>query len=128
MSDARRQAADCQGFTLLEVMIALAIFATLTAAVLSASQFVLKQSTGLEDRLFGAWLADNQLTELRLQAVKSPGQQRMSRRMDQRDWVLQQRVSPAHDPRLLQVEIQVSRDDGSSVVHRTTGWVRQPHE
>ena len=128
MSDAHRQAADCQGFTLLEVMIALAIFATLAAAVLSASQFVLKQSTGLEDRLFGAWLADNQLTELRLQAVKSPGQQRMSRRMDQRDWVLQQRVSPAHDPRLLQVEIQVSRDDGSSVVHRTTGWVRQPHE
>ncbi|MDR6961254.1 general secretion pathway protein I [Pseudomonas brassicacearum] len=128
MSDARRLAADCQGFTLLEVMIALAIFATLSAAVLSASQFVLKQSAGLEDRLFGAWLADNQLTELRLQAVKSPGQQRVSRRMDQRDWVLQQRVTPARDPRLLQVEIQVSRGDGSSVVHRTTGWVRQRHE
>ncbi|AHL31775.1 general secretion pathway protein GspI [Pseudomonas brassicacearum] len=121
-------AADCQGLTLLEVMIALAIFATLAAAVLSASQFVLTQSVGLEERLFGAWLADNQLSELRLQAVKSLGQQRMSRRMDQRDWVLQQQVTPARDPHLLQVEIQVSRADGSSVVHRTTGWVRQRHE
>ncbi|WHS60808.1 type II secretion system minor pseudopilin GspI [Pseudomonas sp. G2-4] len=128
MADARRLSADCQGFTLLEVMIALAIFATLAAAVLSASQFVLKQSVGLEGRLFGAWLADNQLSELRLQAVTGPGQLRMSRRMDQRDWVLQQRIAPARDSRLLQVEIQVSRADGSSVVHRTTGWVRQRHE
>jgi general secretion pathway protein I len=128
MADARRLAADCQGFTLLEIMVALAIFATLAAAVLSASQFVLKQSVGLEDRLFGAWLADNQLSELRLQAVTSPGQQRMSRRMDQRDWVLQQRVAPARDPRLLQVEIQVSRAGSPAAVHRTTGWIRNRHE
>lgn len=128
MSNARRQAAGCQGFTLLEVMIALAIFATLAAAVLSASQFVLKQSAGLEERLFGAWLADNQLSELRLEVITSPGQQRLSRHLDRRDWVLQQRIAPARDGRLLQVEIQVSRDDSATVAHRTIGWVRSHHE
>lgn len=128
MGDARRLAADCQGFTLLEVMVALAIFATLAAAVLSASQFVLKQGAGLEDRLFGAWLADNQLSELRLQAATPLGQQRLVRRLDQRDWILQQRIAPARDPHLLQVEIQVSRTGSPSVVHRTTGWVRNRHE
>jgi len=128
MSNARRQAAGCQGFTLLEVMIALAIFATLAAAVLSASQFVLKQSAGLEERLFGAWLADNQLSELRLEVVTSPGQQRLNRHLDRRDWVLQQRIAPARDGRLLQVEIQVSRDDSAIVAHRTIGWIRSHHE
>ncbi|MCP2075801.1 UNVERIFIED_ORG: general secretion pathway protein I [Pseudomonas lini] len=128
MGNARRLAADCQGFTLLEVMIALAIFATLAAAVLSASQFVLKQSAGLEDRLLGVWLADNQLSELRLQAATPLGQQRLTRRLDQRDWILQQRIAQARDPRLLQVEIQVSRAGGPSVVHRTTGWLRNRHE
>ncbi|MBA1381566.1 type II secretion system minor pseudopilin GspI [Pseudomonas brassicacearum] len=128
MSNARGQAAACQGFTLLEVMIALAIFATLAAAVLSASQFVLKQSAGLEDRLFGAWLADNQLSELRLQTVTPPGQQRLNRHLDRRDWVLQQRVAPAHDGRLLRVEIQVSRGDSATVVRRTTGWIGRRHE
>ncbi|SDB37883.1 general secretion pathway protein I [Pseudomonas sp. NFACC23-1] len=128
MADARGLAADCQGFTLLEVMVALAIFATLAAAVLSASQFVLKQSAGLEDRLFGAWLADNQLSELRLQAATPLGQQRLARRLDQRDWILQQRVAAARDPRLLRVEIQVSRAGSPAVVHRTTGWVRDRHE
>ncbi|WP_458131102.1 type II secretion system minor pseudopilin GspI [Pseudomonas sp. R3-41] len=128
MSNARRQAAGCQGFTLLEVMIALAIFATLAAAVLSASQFALKQSASLEDRLFGAWLADNQLSELRLQAITAPGQQRLSRYLDRRDWVLQQRIAPARDGRLLQVEIQVSRGDSATVAHRTIGWIRGHHE
>ena len=128
MTNPRRQAAGCRGFTLLEVVIALAIFATLAAAVLSASQFVLKQSAGLEDRLFGAWLADNQLSELRLQAATPPGQQRLSRFLDRRDWVLQQRIAPAADGRLLQVEIQVSRVDNASVVHRTNGWIRSRDE
>lgn len=128
MSKARRKAVDCRGFTLLEVMIALAIFATLAAAVLSASQFVLKQSVGLEDRLFGAWLADNQLSELRLQAITPLGQQRLSQHLDRRDWVLQQRIAPARDGRLLQVEIQVSRGDSATVVHRTTGRIRSHHE
>ncbi|WP_420234190.1 type II secretion system minor pseudopilin GspI [Pseudomonas sp. ABY48] len=128
MSNARGHAAGCQGFTLLEVVIALAIFATLAAAVLSASQFVLKQSAGLEDRLFGAWLADNQLSELRLQGTTSVGQQRLNRHLARRGWVLQQRIAPAGDARLLQVEIQVSRVDSATVVHRTTGWIRSRDE
>ncbi|MBT2338211.1 MULTISPECIES: type II secretion system minor pseudopilin GspI [Pseudomonas] len=128
MSNARRLAAGCQGFTLLEVMVALAIFATVAAAVLSASQFVLKQSAGLEERLFGAWLADNQMSELRLQPAPAPGHLRLPQRLDRRDWTLQQRIAPARDPRLLQVEIQVSRTGNPAVVYRTTGWIRQRDE
>lgn len=127
MSEFRRPAA-CQGFTLLEVMIALTIFATVAAAALSASQFVLRQSVALEDRLFGAWLADNQLSELRLQAATAPGRQHLTRSMDRRDWTLQQRIAPACDPRLLRVEIQVGRAGSASVVHRMTGWIRNRHE
>jgi general secretion pathway protein I len=128
MSDVHATATDCRGFTLLEVMIALVIFATLAAAVMSASQFVLRQSAGLEDRLFGAWLAENQLNELRLQAATPSGQQRLSRRLGHRDWTLQQHIAPARDPRLLKVEIQVSRADSPVVVHRTIGWIRNRHE
>lgn len=58
-----------KGFTLLEVMIALAIFATLAAAVMSASQYVLGQSARVEARLLAGWLADNHLSELHLQSA-----------------------------------------------------------
>ncbi|MCL6704243.1 type II secretion system minor pseudopilin GspI [Pseudomonas sp. T1.Ur] len=128
MNDARKAAVACRGFTLLEVMIALAIFAALSAAILSASQFVIKQSAGLETRLFAAWLADNQLTELRLQAAASTGQQRLARQLDRREWILQQRIAPARDPRLLEVDIQVRRVDSEAIVHRVTGWIINPNE
>ena len=116
------------GFTLLEIMVALAVFATLAAAVLSASQYVVKQRGAVENRLFAAWLADNRLNELRLQAGLAVGQQQQVVSMDQRDWVLQQHISATGDPRLLQVDIQVSPANSTHALHRASGWILAVHE
>jgi general secretion pathway protein I len=77
------------GFTLLEIMVALAIFATLASAVLSASQYVVKQAGAVEERLFAAWVADNRLNELRLQPglVNGRAQHQQIVHMDHRDWL-----------------------------------------
>ncbi|WP_460118783.1 type II secretion system minor pseudopilin GspI [Pseudomonas sp. S2_C03] len=111
------------GFTLLEIMVALAVFSTLAAAVLSASQYVAKQTTVVEARLFAVWLADNQLNELRLQSSLAPGQEQRTVHMDRRDWRLRQQVSASPDSRLLKVDIEVSAVGGDSVLHRSRGWI-----
>jgi general secretion pathway protein I len=116
------------GFTLLEIMVALAVFATLAAAVLSASQYVVKQRGAVENRLFAAWLADNRLNELRLQTGLVVGQQQQVVSMDQRDWVLHQHISATCDPRLLQVDIQVSPANGAYGLYRASGWIPAGHE
>lgn len=116
------------GFTLLEIMVALAVFSTLAAAVLSASQYVAKQTTVVEARLFAVWLADNQLNELRLQSSLPPGQQQHTVHMDRRDWRLRQQVSASTDSRLLQVDIEVSAVGGDSVLQRSRGWIRARDE
>ncbi|MGH8351538.1 MAG: type II secretion system minor pseudopilin GspI [Pseudomonas sp.] len=116
------------GFTLLEIMVALAVFATLAAAVLSASQYVVKQRGAVENRLFAAWLADNRLNELRLQAGLAAGQQQQVVSMDQRDWVLHQHISATRDPRLLQVDIQVSPANSAHGLYRASGWIPAGHE
>jgi general secretion pathway protein I len=116
------------GFTLLEIMVALAIFATLAAAVLSASQYVVSQTGAVEQRLFAAWLADNQLNELRLQAQLAVGQQQRAVRMDRRDWLLRQSVSVSQDPRLLQVDVQVSLAGSEQPLHRASVWIPVRHE
>lgn len=116
------------GFTLLEIMVALAVFATLAAAVLSASQYVVKQRGTVENRLFAAWLADNRLNELRLQAGLAAGQQQQVVSMDQRDWVLHQHISTTGDPRLLQVDIQVSPANSAHGRYRASGWIPAGHE
>jgi general secretion pathway protein I len=112
-----------RGFTLLEIMIALVVFATLAAAVMAASQYALKQNARLEEQLCGTWLADNHLSELQLGAAPAQGHEYLSRHFDRRDWSLSQTVTPVADSRLLKVELSVSRSGSDRVVHRTTGWI-----
>lgn len=112
-----------QGFTLLEIMIALVVFATMAAAVMAASQYALRQNVNLEEQLCGAWLADNQLNELKLLAVPPQGRQQLARHFDRRDWTLNQVVTPTADPLMLQVELSVNPAGQDRVVYRTTGWL-----
>jgi len=116
------------GFTLLEIMVALAIFATLATAVLSASQYVVKQAAVVEERLIAAWVADNALTEWRLQSTPAIGPQQRLVHMDRRDWVVRQRARNGSDPRLLEVDIEVSLAGREQVLHRASGWILNRHE
>lgn len=116
------------GFTLLEIMVSLAIFATLATAVLSASQYVMKQAGNLEERLIAAWVADNRLNELRLQPGLDIGQSQRIVRMDRRDWVVRQYVQAASRERLFKVDVDVSLSGRDQTVHRASGWILGPHE
>ena len=112
-----------RGFTLLEVMVALAVFAILSAAVFSASQFVLSRGAALEERLFATWIADNQLNELSVQSVLTPGRQQLMRHFAQRDWWLSQTLERSADPRLLKVELSVGRAASEQPLQRVTSWL-----
>src|SRR5690606_29167525 len=56
-----------RGFTLLEVLVALAIFGIVAAVVLTAAGRSLNNASRLETLTLAAWIADNRLTELQLQ-------------------------------------------------------------
>lgn len=112
-----------RGFTLLEIMVALRVFATLAAAVLSASQYVVKQTGRIEEKVFSAWVADNRLNELHLPPALTLGQQQQDVNMGRRRWVLREQVSLASDPRLLRLDVEVSLDARGPTLHRASGWV-----
>ena len=109
------------GFTLLEVMVALAIFATLATAVLSASLYVVKQSTVAEERLLAAWVADNFLNELRLQPTPPTGSQPRTIYMDRHEWVVSQHPRIGSEPRLLEFDVEVRLAGRDQVLHRASG-------
>lgn len=118
-----------KGFTLLEVMIALAVFATLAAALMSASQYVLGQSARVEARLLSAWLADNHLSELQLQSVpEAAGQRTLNLSYAQRDWRLNQRIVAEPDSGLLRVELSVSPAGSEHDLHSVTHWIAASHD
>ena len=55
-----------RGFTLIEVMVAVAIVAVVLAAGSRAGGSVLDNAQRLQDVTFAQWCADNQLTEMKL--------------------------------------------------------------
>jgi len=116
-----------RGFTLLEIMVALAVFAALAAAVLSASQLVLRQGLKLEERVLGAWVLDNRLQELRLQPELLHQPAARSVPLGGRQWLLEQRVSQVPNPTLWHVELEARSDSDAASVQMLDGWmVRTP--
>lgn len=53
------------GFTLLEVMIAITIFALVASTLSQTTSIAVGNQLNLEDRMIASWIAENQIIELR---------------------------------------------------------------
>lgn len=104
-----------RAFTLLEVLVALAIFATVAAAVLTAAASSVRNAARLEEKALAGWIADNQLVELQLQRP-SPGTGRNQREISYagRDWQLQEEIDSTSDPAMRRVTLWVAPRDRRS--------------
>ncbi|MEX0584140.1 MAG: type II secretion system minor pseudopilin GspI [Natronospirillum sp.] len=108
------------GFTLLEVMIALSVFAIIsTGLVLSASQTV-RNTEVLQDRTLGRWVAENQLAALRLVGPPPIDTYQAQVTNFGRSWAVEWQVqdpeSETYGQGLRRVTIRVYLDDGETNV------------
>ncbi|MYM62969.1 type II secretion system minor pseudopilin GspI [Pseudomaricurvus sp. HS19] len=101
-------AARHRGFTLLEVMVALTIFAVCAAVLLQQSGRSAQQAARLETHTVALWLAGNQLELLRLDGdLPAPGNQEQQVEYGQQTWLVSQEVSNTSNPDLRQVTVSV---------------------
>lgn len=97
-----------RGFTLLEVLVALAIFAVVAASVLSASARSLQTAARLEEKTFAGWLADNRLQALQLEVVPPAlGREQGEESYAGRRWLWQSEVQGTSEPSMLRVTVHV---------------------
>ena len=54
-----------RGFTLLEIMVAVAFFAIVAGALVKSATQMVKQTAIIEERTFAFWIAENALEEIR---------------------------------------------------------------
>ncbi|MGH8436955.1 MAG: type II secretion system minor pseudopilin GspI [Pseudomonas sp.] len=98
-----------RGFTLLEVLVALAIFALVAASVLTASSRSLQTAARLEDKTLAMWIADNRLSELQL-AQTAPADGRAQGKLDYagRHWEWLSEIESTSEPTMRRVTLWVA--------------------
>lgn len=119
----------CSGFTLLEILVALAVLAMAMGALLqTAGSFTLNQ-VYMRDRTIATWIARNQLIEQQLSATwPSIGEKKDDIDFAEREWrwVMQVTQSPEEDLRRLDIEIfAIDSDEPDQVLASLTGFVEK---
>lgn len=97
-----------RGFTLLEVMVALAVLAIALGAALQTAATGSRQLAELETRTVASWVAQNVVAELQLaQSWPPPGTREGLQSQLGREWAWQARIEATDDPDLRRVEVRV---------------------
>lgn len=98
-----------RGFTLLEVLVALAIFAIVAAVVLTAAGRSVNNAGRLEALTLAGWIADNRLTELQLQQpAPAIGREDQELEFGGRQWQTLSEVETSGTPGLLRIQVWVT--------------------
>lgn len=110
-----------RGFTLLEVLIALAILAISAAALLRQTQLLVAQQFQLEAKTYAMWLADDTMSALAAQPQWPPlGRNERQVTFREQDWRVVTDVQATTDPLLRKIEVGVgpgSAADGRTLVN-----------
>jgi len=117
---------DC-GFTLLEVLIALAVLAIGMLAVIGAAGSSTRIDSQLRDKTFATWVAMNELTTLRLARSWPTDTQNDDADMGGQKWHWVAKFTPTSDPDLLRVDVSVSNaQQPDQEIASVTGFMGNP--
>jgi len=117
-----------KGFTLLEVLVALAILAIALAAIVKVSANQALSTEHLRNKTLAHWVAMNQIAQLQLtQQWPKPGKKRGTEEMGLHKWHWQSVTASTPDERVRQIMIEVyhEREDESPVT-QLTSFIAQP--
>ncbi|SEP16172.1 type II secretion system minor pseudopilin GspI [Aquisalimonas asiatica] len=116
-----------RGFTLLEVMVAVAVLAIAMTAVIKAGAEMTANARHLEDRTLAQWVAGNVLTELQASGYWDDDDDAGTRAMGGREWHWEARLEDTPNPDFRRVDVDVFRDEGDDrPVATMTGLLGNP--
>jgi general secretion pathway protein I len=119
-----------RGFTLLEVLIALAVLALSMGAVIKATSDYTGNEAYLRDRTMAMWVARNVLVEFQIDGEwLSVGEREGTLEMGKQEWRWLTRISQTEEAELRRLDVEVypvDVDDDENPVSVLSGFLRQP--
>lgn len=112
------------GFTLIEVMIALSIFAVMTAAISRTASQNTDTTLYLEEKTLASFVAENRLNKLILSGFPAVTQTKDSEEMADRVWHITTKVEETQLAGFRRIEIQVAKSiDKENPLVSLTGFM-----
>ena len=107
--------ADANGFTLLEMLVALAVFSLAALALIRLQGVSLRTTADLDTRIVAQAVARNLMVELQTDpAPPSKGDAKGEVENGGRRWHWTRRAAAMDDPRVLRVDLTVTPEQGGS--------------
>lgn len=117
----RRSARRCGGFTLLEVLVAMAIFATAAVALVKSVSGSALNMEALEVRQFAGLVAHNRMVQTQLRSGEDGDVGVVE--MGGRRFRWQRAVQDTDTPAIVRVEIAVSLEEGKDTLATLVGFM-----
>ncbi|MEJ2274684.1 MAG: type II secretion system minor pseudopilin GspI [Woeseiaceae bacterium] len=116
-----------RGFTLIEVMVALAIVAFALTAIAASMNQMIDSATAMRDRTYASWIAQNKIVEFRLddtvpEVSTTSGEVEFANSR----WSWRAVVSETGIQDFMRVDVSVSFADQDYVIRTVTGFVGRP--
>jgi general secretion pathway protein I len=108
------------GFTLLEILVALAVVAIALSAIVNEVSSNVKNASRLQDKTFAHWVAMNKITEWHTSGDwPSPGETHGDVQMADQEWHWSLKVSTTDDDDVRRMDIEVSSDEDATTPDAT---------
>ena len=121
-----------QGFTLIEVLVALMVFGLIATAASQVGSQYLGSFERVRDLTLASWIAGNRMNEIRLEEnFPSVSENRQDLEYAGREWRIVTVVSDTDEDSMRRVEVRVEayRDRGDPVQLQTlSGFLRNPEQ
>ncbi len=112
----RSRGCACSGFSLVEMLVALAVFALAVLGLLNLAGESTRTAVAIEERVLAAVVADNAAVEAATLDVRAlTGETSGQEHAGGRDWHWTRTAAPTADPSLLRIDIRVSPSGESRV-------------
>jgi general secretion pathway protein I len=115
------------GFTLVEVMVALAIAGLSLAAVAASISQMVDAGSAMQERTYASWIAQNKIAELRLaNVVPEVSQTNGELQYAALEWAWRATISETGVENLFRVDVEVSYAGSDDIIRTVTGFIGEP--
>lgn len=117
-----------RGFTLVEVLVALVVFTVVSVALVRNASQSLRQAGQIREKTVAWWLAENEMTELRIQPrsdteFPGAGVNRKVVETESISWEIETRIELTENDFVRRVTVQVYREEQDSPSAVLTGFL-----